>query len=127
MNIAKKHDLTLVVLFGSQVSGFTHKESDVDIAYLSDSKLSFDDEVRLNAALMEVFKNDAVSLVNLKTAPPLLLKQVVTNAVVLYERTPHLFTHIFIIALRMYEEAMPLFELRSHYLAKKINAYKYVG
>ena len=84
--LAKNYNLSLVVLFGSQASGKTHKESDVDVAYLSLAKLSFDDEARLNADLTEVFRNDAVSLVNFKTAPPLLLKQIVTNAQVLYER-----------------------------------------
>lgn len=123
--IAKKHDLTLVVLFGSQATGHTHKESDVDVAYMSDKKLSFHDEVLLNTDLTEAFRNDKVSLVNLKTAPPLLLKQIVANAVVLYEKTSHLFTEIFLYAMRTYEEAKPLFKLREQYLARRINEYKY--
>ena len=84
-DIAKKHGLTLVALFGSQASGFTHKESDVDIAYLSDNTLSFEEEAILNADFIPVFQNKSISLVNLKKAPPLLLKQIVSNATVLYE------------------------------------------
>lgn len=123
--LAKRYDITLVVLFGSQVSGFTHKESDVDIAYMSDRKLSFDEEALLNTRLGEIMRNDKVSLVNLKTASPLLLKQVMTNALVLYEKTPHLATEELLYALRVYEEARPIFELRRQYLLQKINTYKH--
>ncbi len=122
--LAKKYGLTLVVLFGSQATGQTHKESDVDVAYMSEKKLSFDDEALLNFNMTEIFHNDKVSLVNMKTASPLLLKQVVTDAVVLYERTPHLFIEMFLYALRVYEEARPIFELRDAYLERRISEYK---
>lgn len=125
--IAQKHGLALVVLFGSQANGFTHTESDVDIAYFSDRKLSFEEETTLNSDLIPVFKNDKISLVNIKKAPPLLLKQIATNAIVLYEKNPHLFTEIFLYALRTYEEAKPLFELREHYLKRRIGEYKNAG
>ncbi len=122
--IAKRYNLTLIVLFGSQVTGFTHKESDVDLAYKSSKKLSFHDEVLLNTEFTEIVRNDKVSLVNLKTASPLLLKQIVTNAIVLFEESPHLFTELFIYALRVYEEAEPIFDLRRHYVLRRINEYK---
>ena len=127
VDIAKKHGLALVALFGSQTSGFTHKESDVDVAYLSDKELSFEEEATLNADLIPVFQNDKISLVNLKKAPPLLLKQIVSNAVVLYEQRPHIFIEQFLYALRTYEEAAPLFALREHYLKRRINEYKHAG
>ncbi len=121
--LAGKYELILLVLFGSQVSGFTHAESDVDVAYLSDRKLNFDEEVLLNFDLTEIFGNDKVSLVNFKTAPPLLLKQIVTNALVLYEKTPHIFNEMYVYALKMYEEARPLFELRHLSLKRQIATY----
>ena len=123
--LAEKYDLKLVVLFGSQVTGKTHKESDVDVAYLSERKLSFSEEAFLNTDLTEVFRNDAVSLVDLKRASPLLQKQVVMNAIVVYEKTPHLFIEAFLYALRVYEEAQLLFDLREHYLQNKISEYKH--
>ncbi len=123
--LAKRYGLTLVVLFGSQVTGKTHRESDVDVAYMSERKLSFDDEAFLNFNLTEIFHNDKVSLVNMKAASPLLLKQVVTNAVVLHERTPHLFVEMFLYGLRIYEEAQPIFELRDAYLTRRLNEYKH--
>lgn len=125
--IAKRYNLDLLTLFGSQVSGFTHKDSDVDVAYLSPLTLSFDNEASLNIDLIEVFKNENISTVDLKKAPPLLLAQIVNNAVVLYEKTPHIFNEIFLYALRAYEEAKPLFELREQYLTRRINEYKHAG
>ena len=125
--VAKSHNLKLLVLFGSQVSGSTHGESDVDVAYLADKNLSFDEEVKLNSDLIPTFRNDKISLVNLKEAPPLLLKQVVSNALVLYENVPHIFEELFLRALRTYEEARPIFELREFYLRNIINKYKHAG
>ncbi|HBV01769.1 MAG TPA: hypothetical protein DEF00_05325 [Candidatus Taylorbacteria bacterium] len=125
--IAVRYHFSLVVLFGSQATGFTHKESDVDVAFLSENKMSFEDEVSLNTDLTEVFKNDKVSTVNFRKAPPLLLKQIVQNAKVLYEKTPHLFDDMLLYALRTYEEAEPLFRLREEYLKRRISEYKYVG
>ena len=116
--------LALLVLFGSQATGFTHKESDVDVGYLSNKKFSFDDEAHFNADLIPVFKNMNISLVNLKMAPPLLLRQIVDNAVVLFERYPHIFVEIFLRAMRDYEEATPIFKLRETYLKRRIKEYQ---
>ncbi len=125
--LAEKYGLSLVVLFGSQVTGQTHSESDFDVAYMSERKLSFDEEVLLNTDLTEVFRNDHVQLVNLKTASPLLMKQVVVSCIVLYEKSESLFNEFYIYALRMYGEAKILFDLREHYLEHIIKAYKHVG
>lgn len=125
--LAEKYGLSLVVLFGSQVSGQTHSESDFDVAYASDKKLSFDEEVLLNTDLTGVFRNDHVQLVNMKTASPLLLKQIVTKGVVLYEKEKHIFESFFVYGLRLYDEAGALFDLRRHYLDKTIKEYKHAG
>ena len=122
--LAEKYNLDLLVLFGSQTTGLTHKESDVDIAYFSDAKLDFNEEILLNTELTEVFRNDQVSLVNLKQAPPLLAKEIVSKGVVLYEKTSSLFSQLYAHVLRVYEEALPLFELRRHYLDYRMEQYQ---
>lgn len=123
--IAKRYNLSLVVLFGSQVSGFIHKESDIDVAFLSGDKISFGNEVLLNTDLIEVFKNNNISTVDFRKASPLLLKQIVKNAKILYEKVPHIFEEIFLYALRAYEEAEPIFKLREQYVKRRISEYKY--
>lgn len=125
--LAKRYNLTLLLLFGSQATGHTHSESDVDVAYLSDRVLSFNEEIGLNTELTQVFQNNQISLVNLKKAPPLLLKQIATRAVVLSESVPHAFEELYLRALRSYEEARPIFDLREHYLKKKVAEYKHAG
>ncbi len=123
--LAEKYCLSLVLLFGSQATGHVHKESDVDVAYMSDAKKSFDDEAMINYELTEIFRNDRVDLVNIKNASPLLLMHTVKKAVILYERTPHLYNSLFAHALKTYEEAKPLFDLRRHYLNNRIKGYQH--
>lgn len=118
--IAEKYHLSLVLLFGSQATGKTHKQSDVDIAYFGQGPLSLAEESELVVDLMQVFRTDAVDLVSLQNASPLLRYQIASSGRVIYERMPGLFTSFFIYALRQYEEAKPLFQLRSRYLDKRI-------
>lgn len=118
--IAEKYHLSLVVLFGSQATGNTHKESDIDIAYLSEAPLSLGDESKLVVDLIQIFRSEAVDLTSVRGSSPLLLREIVRTGKVLFERTPSLFTSLYAYALRIYEEAYPLFELRSAFLKKHI-------
>ncbi|MBU3924655.1 nucleotidyltransferase domain-containing protein [Patescibacteria group bacterium] len=111
--IAEKYDLELVLLFGSRVKGkFLHKESDFDVAYLSNKKLDLMEEARLIMELMPVFKSDKVDLVNIKLAHPLLLKQIFSNHEIIFCRNLSVYFQYKIYAERKYTEAEPLFRLR---------------
>jgi len=123
--MAEKYGLDLVVLFGSQATGQTHEESDIDIAYAGDKKLTFDEEVRVNGDLTDIFKRDDVQLINIKKTAPLLMKRIVDHAVILYEREKSVFDSIFVLAQRMFGDAKILFDLRRHYLDYKLKEYKY--
>ena len=124
--LAEKYQLSLVVLFGSQVTGKTHSESDFDIAYYANRKVDFNDKIMINTMLTGILENINVQLVDIKTASPLLLKKIVNQAVVLYEVCPNLFDELYIYAQRVYAEAEPLFELREHYVTNKIKNYSHV-
>jgi uncharacterized protein len=119
-HVAEKYNLSLVLLFGSQATGKSHKGSDYDIAYLGDAPLSLDDESKLIVDLMQVFGIEKVDLTSIRGSSPLLLHEIVSTGSVLFEKTPSLFTALYIYALRTYEEARPLFELRSAFLKKRI-------
>lgn len=123
--LAKEYDLTMLIVFGSQASGKTHKESDVDVGYLSGKALDFMEQARLNTELMEIFSNDHIDLVNLRHASPLLLKQATKTALVLYERERHTFDELYIYAFKLYEESKPLFKLREHFLNKSLEKYRH--
>lgn len=119
--IAEKYRLSLVLLFGSQATGKTHKQSDVDIAILSEKELGLREMGELSLIFMQGLKAKDVDLVDLKTAPPLLLKQVATNAILLYENKPLVFSTFRVYALKRYMEARPLFKLREESFSRFLN------
>jgi len=108
---AKEFNLKLVLLFGSRVSGKTHKESDVDLAFLSEKELSFEEEILLNTKFCGLFRTDRVDTVNLKKAPPLLAKQIISNYKILYEKKAGTLNRLSIYIYRKYFESEPLFKL----------------
>ncbi|MBM2817824.1 MAG: Nucleotidyltransferase domain protein [Parcubacteria group bacterium] len=118
-DLAEKHGLSLVMLFGSQVTGKTHKESDFDIAFTADKYIS----PRETAEILFDFTRDLkiggdIELVNLKHASPLLLKQVAMNSILLYEKEPHLYNLFKIYALKRYMEERRFLKLRELSLNK---------
>lgn len=122
--LAKKYGLSLVLLFGSQITGKTHKGSDIDIAYFSDKAIDMNNESRLIIELAEIFKTNSVDLVSLRNAPPLLQKEITDNATVVYESKKSLFNEFVINAIKKYFETKKLFKIRSEYLDYKINQYQ---
>ena len=107
--MAQKYQLKLVVLFGSQVSGKTHQESDIDIGFLPKKELSFKKEIQLTSKFIEIF-GEKVDVTNLRKASPLLLKEVAENACVLYQQKDE-FDRFQLYALQRYAEAKPIFEM----------------
>jgi len=92
--LANQYDLKLVILFGSQVSGRIHKESDYDVAYLSEKELSLEEESGFMFGLMPILKirdERLVNIVNMKTAGPLMLYSITNKGRVLFEEKPSLF------------------------------------
>lgn len=110
--LAQEHELTMVVLFGSQATGETHAESDVDIAVQSMQMLSERELVDLSYAFGLIFGNDRVDVVQLAQAGPLLKRRILDEAIILYEKTGHEFSIFEVEALRRYAEARPLFAIR---------------
>lgn len=120
--IAKKYDLDLLLLFGSQVKDkkYLHQESDFDVAYLSKRNLDLMEEARLICDLMPIFGSERVDLANIKRAGPLLLKQIFEAHKVLFCRDLNIYYQYKIYAIRKYIEAKPLFELERRYINKTL-------
>ena len=120
-NLAEKHGLSLVMLFGSQVTGKTHKESDFDIAYLSDKKLSFEDEGRIIIDLAKIIgarDERLVNLCNIKEAGALLLKEIFDQHQLLFCADRNVYDSYNIFSVKNFIESRPLFDLRD-FLIKK--------
>lgn len=123
--LAKKYDLKMVLLFGSQATGKTHKESDIDIAFLPEKKISFKDDYYLNYEFTNIFQNDKIDTVNLRGANPLLMYAIFKNPKILYEKDRFIFYNYENYAFKRYvEEAKPLCEIKFSKLSKKINSLK---
>lgn len=111
-DLAIQNQLAMIVLFGSQSTGNVHEESDVDIAYQPECTLSAEQEVKLNYELTTMFGNDHVDTVNLVHASPLLAREVLDEATVLYDKTGFVFPAFELHALRSFAEARSLFDMR---------------
>lgn len=80
--IAQKYNLKLVVLFGSQASGRTHKNSDIDIAILGDGDFNM---TNLTIDFYDFFKREDVEVVNISSASPTMMYVIVRDGKLLYE------------------------------------------
>jgi len=123
--LAQKHGLKLVLLFGSQVKGKTHKESDYDVAYLSNRELG-SDEFSLFTDLLPVIRpldERLLNLVSIRKANPLLLYDMTSNSQVLYEKKPGIFAQLQATAFKRYIESKPLYQMKFNRLGEIIKSY----
>jgi len=118
LEIIKKYDLKLLLLFGSQANGQIHKESDVDLAFLSEKKLSFKDEILLNTEFCNIFRTNRVDTVDLKKADPLLKHEIAKNYQLLYGTKEDLF-EFKALAFKNYINHLPLLELEDFLTEKR--------
>ena len=120
-NLAEKYGLSLLMLFGSQVTGKTHKESDFDIAYLADKKLSFEDGGRIIIEIAKIIgarDERLVNLCNIKESGALLLKEIFDRHQVLFYADRNVYDSYKIFSVKNFIESRPLFDLRD-FLIKK--------
>ena len=104
--IAESHDIRLVVLFGSRATGEARKGSDTDIGVLfSEAAYSASKELDFGSAVMDLLQTGHVDVVVLNHAEPLLLKEVATNGIPLYEAERGLFDEYQVLFIKKYFEA----------------------
>ena len=111
--LAEDFGFSLVVLFGSQATGKTHKKSDVDIAFLSDIKMGLYDIAKMQTEFEQVLKIGKIELVDLRNSPPLLLKEIAKNSILLYEKDALALARFKIYAFKRYVESKKLLTLRA--------------
>ncbi|MBI5559922.1 MAG: nucleotidyltransferase domain-containing protein [Deltaproteobacteria bacterium] len=89
--------LNLVIVFGSVVTGKTHKRSDIDLAFLFENRV---DILDLTNKVIRLLKTDNVDVVDLGRASPLLKFSAVKNGKVIYEREQGIFSDFYSLAFR---------------------------
>ena len=75
----------LVILFGSRARGAATKASDADVAVLADRSLGLEERMALAEELAGqlAVPADAIDLIDLSSAPPLLAREVAETGVLL--------------------------------------------
>ncbi len=106
--IAKKYELALVVLFGSQATGHTHPKSDIDIGFIARKEIDYHESYDINRAIARVFNNTEIEEVNLENVSPELKKRVAEEGILLYEENSSVFDLFKIHAFRSYVDTKPL-------------------
>lgn len=118
--ICEKFQIKFLILFGSQASKKTHKESDVDIAIYPEGKKFEKNTHAFEEKLAKIFKNPNIDLINLKTTGPLLQREVVTNGKLLYAMDKESFSLFQMYAISAYYEFEPYLKLREKMIGKNI-------
>lgn len=121
--LALKYQLSMVLLFGSRAKGQENISSDFDIAYLSKKKLDLMDESKLVCDLMEIFRSDKIDIVNIRKAPPLLMKHIFDHNKILFCENSVTYYTYQIYAIRLYKESKRIFQLQEESLKKFVQNY----
>jgi predicted nucleotidyltransferase len=119
--------IDLCILFGSQATGKTHANSDVDVALLSLTDHNLQKHwLRLNGELEDWFGQTIdLVIINSETDPVLRL-EIFQHGKPLYESQPGLFTEQHIVAIKLFEDTEPLRRWRRRVIAQRILNLKYV-
>lgn len=82
--ICKEYKILLFYIYGSYAKGNPTKLSDIDLAYLPFSDLSYQEENQLREKLIDIFEDEAIDLVNLKKVPLTLIHRILKEGRCLY-------------------------------------------
>jgi predicted nucleotidyltransferase len=121
--IAKKHGLVLLLLFGSQANGNTHKFSDYDFGFVGTNELDYIQIGELHMDLQKLVSSRFVEAVDLKKSGPFLLKEIAKNNRVLFSKEDA-YENFFSYAVRRYLESDRIFELQKTLYKQTVNKYK---
>jgi predicted nucleotidyltransferase len=125
-SIAKRYGLRLIVLFGSQVTGRTHVESDVDVAVLARRPLTVAQRSQLWMELSDAFQTE-IDLTMLNRGEPLLLYRVASSGRLLYESERWAWAEFKGYAARYYEDTQKLRDDLARYLKREIQETHHGG
>lgn len=110
--------LQLVILFGSAASGKTHRNSDIDIAFLFEKSV---DILELTNTVIRLLHNDNVDVIDLRRASPLLKFSVVKKGKLLFEKSPVEFNEFCSLAFRMYVDTQKLRDAHAKFIKQYLN------
>ncbi len=117
--IALKHDLRMVILFGSQAKKKAKAGSDVDIAVLGVKEIPFGELAELNNEFAEVFEIQNVDVKSLHRTDPLFRFQATREGILLFGRKRD-FDSFRAFAFRDYNDSRDLLRLKEVIISKRL-------
>lgn len=121
--IGEEYGLEFIVTFGSYGTQRFTDESDIDIAFHATRTLDRLEEEKLMVDMILYFKRDKIDLINLRTAPILLKKEVVSKGRVLYEKKLA-FLRFQSKVYKLFQEMKPMLDQRVEEISRQINEMK---
>ncbi len=119
--IAKRHNLKLMMLYGSRATGEAREKSDIDIAVLGEKPISFDEHIDLINDFTDLFHTDEVDVKLLHNTNPLFRYEVMRDGILLYG-TDYDFASFKAYAFRDYFDSRDLFKLKEKMIQKRLSA-----
>jgi uncharacterized protein len=120
--LAEKHNLSLVLLYGSQASGKIRKDSDIDIAVLGISPISTEELIGLHNEFAQIFEAKEIDVKSLHNTDSLFRYQVMQNAILLYSRS-YDYNTFKAYAFRNYHDSKDLFRLKEILTKKRVQSF----
>lgn len=120
--IRKKHNLSLILMHGSQVTGKTHAKSDTDIAVMQKDGSRKIDLLGLYGDFAQILKTDSVDIVNLTHANPLLLFTVARKSKLLAGSQKD-FDKFKLLAFHRYSDYQPYLKMEAEFVRERIATY----
>lgn len=82
--LAKKHSLSVILLYGSAVNGVTISESDLDFAVKSNNELDFSTLYHIEQDIIEFMQFSKVQVIDLEMASDNFLAEILPESVPLF-------------------------------------------
>lgn len=121
-SFCKRYHVALLILFGSIASGTHHRHSDVDLAIQTSTGTSIS-KLHLIQELESIFYQRQIDLTIItKDTDPLLLFEIFSSGLLLYENTRGLFENNRLKAWHLYQDTKPLRRFEKTYITKRIRA-----
>ena len=118
--VARRYGITLILQFGSSITGKTHGRSDVDLAVQRDGPpLSFAEHAELSHELQAFFPNQEIDLAVLNRADPLFLKKITEACHLLYGSQGD-FQRLKICAFKRYQDHRRYLDLERRFVTKAL-------
>lgn len=112
--VAKKHHISLLVLFGSRVKGSYSPESDLDLGVLFENNTF--DRIKVISDLISVFPGFDLDLVMLNHADPILKFEIISNYQILYCADQETFISFYTNTVKQYNDIQKFLKQEDIYL-----------